>query len=158
MNRTVRLRVWMLTLIVLTALVIGVGAGSSAKTKPTDAALASTSSTSSPLSADEAAALAKTYDTLPFNQITVPPTTEAPTTTVPAGPKTSFGEGVWEVNVDIAPGKYKSAGGQSCYWKKNRANGDIIDNYIGAGPAVVVIEASVFTFTTSNCEEWVKTG
>jgi hypothetical protein len=32
---------------------------------------------------------------------------------VPAGPKTSFGDGTWVVGEDIVPGNYKSAGAQS---------------------------------------------
>lgn len=96
--------------------------------------------------------------TVPLNQITVPPTTAAPTTTTALGPLTTFGQGTWEVNVDIQAGKYKSEGGENCYWKKADRNGDIIKNYYGAGPAVVIIEPSVFTFETSRCADWVKSG
>ncbi len=70
----------------------------------------------------------------------------------------SFGNGVWEVGVDIQPGKYKTAGSDSCYWSKNTASGDIIDNDLPSGPSTVVIEASVFTFSSQRCGEWTKVG
>ena len=66
----------------------------------------------------------------------------------------SFGNGVWEVGVDIQPGKYKTAGTTDCYWSKLTASGDIIDNDIVDGPSTVIIEGSVFTFTSSDCGTW----
>ncbi|MGK2948639.1 MAG: hypothetical protein ACSLFP_08705 [Acidimicrobiales bacterium] len=70
----------------------------------------------------------------------------------------TFGNGVWEVGVDIQPGKYKTAGSDSCYWSKNTASGDIIDNDLPSGPSTVVIEPSVFTFSSQRCGEWTKVG
>lgn len=66
----------------------------------------------------------------------------------------SFGNGVWEVGVDIQPGKYKTAGSADCYWKKGDPTGEIIDNEIVHGPATVIIEPSVFTFTSNRCGTW----
>lgn len=66
----------------------------------------------------------------------------------------SFGNGVWEVGVDVQPGKYKTAGSSSCYWEKTDRSGEIIDNDALDGPSTVVIEASVFTFTSQRCGTW----
>ena len=66
----------------------------------------------------------------------------------------SFGDGTWEVGVDIQPGKYKTAGSSDCYWKKLSASGDIIDNEIVHGPSTIVIESSVFTFSSNRCGTW----
>lgn len=66
----------------------------------------------------------------------------------------SFGNGVWEVGVDIQPGKYKTAGGIDCYWKKSSQSGDIIANDIVSGPVTVIVEPAVFTFESNDCGTW----
>lgn len=70
----------------------------------------------------------------------------------------TFGNGVWEVGVDIQPGKYKTAGSSDCYWAKLDSSGDIIDNDLPSGPTTVIIESSVFTFSSQDCGEWTKVG
>ena len=93
-------------------------------------------------------------------------TVEAPPPTAagPSGPLTTFGEGTWEVGVDIAPGKYKTSGSTSsgCYYARLKQNdgslGDIIDNNIQDGPMTVVIKSNDGYFETSGCEDWVKVG
>ena len=93
-------------------------------------------------------------------------TVEAPRSTAagPSGPLTTFGEGTWEVGVDIAPGKYKTTGstGISCYYARLKQNDgslhDIIDNNIQDGPVTVVIKSSDGYFETRGCEDWVKAG
>ena len=61
--------------------------------------------------------------------------------------------------MDIQPGKYKaSPPGSRCYWSKNSRSGDIIDNELSSGAQLVVIEASVFSFKSSDCGIWTKVG
>lgn len=81
-------------------------------------------------------------------------------TTAPAGPKTTFGAGEYRVGVDIAPGTYVSAGGNGCYWERERTFGgsglnDIIANDLtNGGQVVVTIAASDDGFKTSGCATW----
>lgn len=60
----------------------------------------------------------------------------------PGQPKTAFGDGTYQVGVDIAPGTYRSAGGVMCYWKRlgSLNASDIIDNNDSPGPQVVGIQ------------------
>jgi hypothetical protein len=75
----------------------------------------------------------------------------------PAGPATTItADGVYEVGVDIEPGKYKTSGGSSCYWARLNANGsDIIDNDLPGGQAVVTVKAGEL-FKTQRCGTWTK--
>lgn len=69
------------------------------------------------------------------------------------------GDGIYEVGVDIQPGTWKTQGsGQSCYWQTSSKGGDILANGNVDGPAVVVIPASAFSFTSTRCGKWTKTG
>ena len=68
------------------------------------------------------------------------------------------GDGTFIVNQDIQPGQYKSAGGESCYWKRTNASGGTIDNYIGSGPAVVTVKASDALLITAMCAPFTKVG
>ena len=69
------------------------------------------------------------------------------------------GDGVFMVGIDVKPGRYKSAGGSSCYWSRmNAAGDDTIDNYIGAGPAVLTIQSTDGLVKTSHCEPFTKVG
>jgi uncharacterized protein YlxW (UPF0749 family) len=61
------------------------------------------------------------------------------------------GDGVYLVGDDVQPGTYKSEGGTACYWERQSADGDIIDNYIGSGPTVVTIAPSDFSIEVNNC-------
>ncbi len=75
----------------------------------------------------------------------------------PAAPASTFGEGTHRVGVDIAPGTYRSPGGDLCYWERQASFGsgdveDIIANEISTGGQVVVtIEPSDMGFKTSGC-------
>ncbi len=79
----------------------------------------------------------------------------------PAGPPTSMGDGTWEVGVDVQPGKYKTAGGSSCYWARLRKNdggsNDIINNNVGAGPQTVTVNKGEY-FKSQRCGAWSKAG
>ena len=103
---------------------------------------------------------------------TAVPTTAAATTSPPpppppAGPKTSFGDGIWEVNVDIAPGKYKTTVPQdsiNCYWERMKnTSGDfesIIanDNHGPGQPVTITIAKTDGAFKSNGCGTWTKVG
>lgn len=74
---------------------------------------------------------------------------------VPAGPATTITAGVYEVGVDMLPGKWKAPGEGKCYWarKKNDDSQAIIDNHYQPGPAAVVVKAGEL-FETNNCGTW----
>lgn len=74
-----------------------------------------------------------------------------------AGPVGSFTAGTFEVGVDIAAGKYKTSGGDTCYWARLAENdgssGDILDNGLGAGPQTVTVRDGEY-FETQRCGTW----
>ncbi|TAM65971.1 MAG: hypothetical protein EPN51_17390 [Mycobacterium sp.] len=85
----------------------------------------------------------------------------------PAGPKTviySFGiplvvidsDGTYVIGLDIPEGKYRSAGGTTCYWARLRSlsASDIIEEKTTGDPQVVGIRASDTAFLTRNCGTW----
>jgi len=67
-----------------------------------------------------------------------------------------FGEGTYEVGVDIAPGKYRSPGGDSCYWARLDANQETIDNDLSSGPTVFTVRDGDGYVELSRCE-WTLT-
>ncbi len=110
------------------------------------------------------------YDALPGQPAptsAAPPTT-APTSAAPPGPKTSFGDGTWEVGTGaglIAPGKYRTTVPQdswNCYWERLKGTSgsfdDIIanDNVDPGTPTVVTIGASDAAFKSRGCGTWTK--
>jgi hypothetical protein len=76
----------------------------------------------------------------------------------PGQPKTTFGDGLYQVGIDIAPGVYRSAGGTGCYWArlKTLATNSYIDNNNGVGPQVVEIRPTDGAFLTRDCGTWQK--
>lgn len=70
----------------------------------------------------------------------------------------AFGSGVKIVGRDIAPGTYRSMGGDFCYWERLRGFGgtlrEIIANEFGAGPWIVTISATDKGFDSSRCGAW----
>jgi hypothetical protein len=68
-------------------------------------------------------------------------------------------DGTYEVGVDIVPGRYKTAGGDSCYWARLKSDDDteIIANDLGAGPRTVNIRAGEY-FKSQRCGVWSKAG
>lgn len=69
-------------------------------------------------------------------------TLAAPTTTTPAGPRTVFTTGTYEVGVDIRPGRYRSPGGTGCYWARLDEDQEITDNNLSDGPTVFDVRES----------------
>ena len=78
----------------------------------------------------------------------------------PGQPNTMFGDGTFQVGVDIAPGTYRAAGGGSCYWARLRSlnTSDIINNNASPGPQVVGIQPSDAAFLTHDCGTWQRQG
>ncbi|BBY24719.1 hypothetical protein [Mycobacterium stomatepiae] len=96
---------------------------------------------------------------------TVPPVTQTVTVTeaspTPPGPKTIMtANGTFLVNTDVAPGTYRTAGGESCYWARLRSldTNDAIDNNVGDGQQVVRILPTDTAFVTRGCGTWTKIG
>lgn len=66
------------------------------------------------------------------------------------------GDGTYAVGADIAPGVYQSAGpvdDGACYWKRT-AGDEMVDNALTKKPAVVQIQPTDTSFTTSECQSW----
>ena len=72
--------------------------------------------------------------------------------------RTAFDSGTYVVGTDIAPGTYRSAGGDGCYWARLTGFGgtlpEVIANTNATGPTVVTIAASDGGFTSNGCEPW----
>jgi hypothetical protein len=65
-------------------------------------------------------------------------------------------DGNYLVNVDIAPGIWRSQGtGPDCYWEIDTRNGGIINNYIGNAGGTAYIDASAFSIMFERCGTWV---
>jgi hypothetical protein len=100
--------------------------------------------------------------------VTAPPVTitkpAPPAKTVTAAPPEAAaaisGDGTYEIGVDIKPGKYKTTGGDGCYWArlKDLEGGfdSIIANEFADGPQTVTIKKSDKGFKVSNCGDWTK--
>lgn len=75
----------------------------------------------------------------------------ATTPPIPAGPRTSFDEGTYEVGVDIQPGRYRSPGGDNCYWARLDADQEILDNDLSSGPSVFTVQESDAFIELNRC-------
>jgi hypothetical protein len=94
-------------------------------------------------------------NTAPTRTVTVTYTPQPP----PGQPKTVFGDGLYQVGVDIAPGVYRSAGGKGCYWSRLKTldTSSYIDSNLNDGPQTVQILPTDGAFNTKNCQPWQKT-
>lgn len=64
--------------------------------------------------------------------------------------------GFYLVNVDIAPGVWKSNGsGDSCYWSVTTANGDILANHFGMAGGTAYVSPEAFQVQFQDCGTWV---
>lgn len=72
------------------------------------------------------------------------------------------GDGVWFVGTEVAPGTYRAASPEECYWERLSGTSgsfdDIITNGIGAGDATVTIQPSDAAFSSSRCGGWSRIG
>ena len=89
------------------------------------------------------------------------PTPTQPAATTPptaAGPKTTFGDGTWAVNSQIAPGTYTTSGGGGCYWSRSSdltgSTSSILANDLASGHSVVTILSSDVGFKSDGCGTW----
>ena len=65
------------------------------------------------------------------------------------------GNGFYLVNVDIAPGVWRSTGsGDGCYWATTSATGSILDNHFGMSGGTAYISPSAFQVEFSDCGIW----
>lgn len=78
----------------------------------------------------------------------------------PAKTQTVDGDGTYLVGTDIQPGRWKTNGGDFCYWARLKDDsGDfdaIITNHAGAGQATVTIARTDGAFTTTGCGTWTR--
>jgi hypothetical protein len=87
------------------------------------------------------------------------PASVSPNVSVPGRVLTAFGDGVWQVGVDIEPGTYASTGsvaGATCQHalRTARSGGDVTTTTAPAGPMTVVLTADDNWFATSGCATW----
>ncbi len=80
----------------------------------------------------------------------------AGTVSVPGRELTSFGDGTWQVGIDVAPGTYTTTGGPDCrYALRPAATGaDIVGNTVSPNPSTVVLSNDSGYFATSGCTTW----
>lgn len=72
----------------------------------------------------------------------------------------SFGDGIWQADVDFLPGTYRSSGGPGCYYAMlNSADtGDIeSNNFSGDGGQQLATIYSAY-FETEDCGKWKRVG
>lgn len=81
------------------------------------------------------------------------PMTEPPTASKPYD---SFGDGVYEVGIDIKPGIYKTTGAEGCYYARLASlnTDNIINNNITSGPATVEVMTTDKAFLSRGCGDW----
>jgi hypothetical protein len=79
----------------------------------------------------------------------------APTTTPPPAAPPAFPAGTYQVNVNIAPGRYEAPGGSGCYWERLSGFGgsldEVIANDFGTSHVIVDLAASDVGFRFSRC-------
>jgi hypothetical protein len=71
----------------------------------------------------------------------------------------SRGDGFYLVNLEIAPGLWRSQGTQDdCYWEIDTRTGDIINNHFGMAGGTMYIPESAFQVRLEDCGTWVYLG
>jgi hypothetical protein len=85
-------------------------------------------------------------------------TTAPPSTTEPPAPEPGFGDGIFLVGRDIAPGLYRADGTSDCYWKRlSDLSGDldaILANDNAVGQVYVEVLPTDAAFSTEGCGTW----
>jgi hypothetical protein len=75
--------------------------------------------------------------------------------------RSQVGDGTFIVKTDIAPGKYRNSGGETCYWARLKGfSGQVAhiianDNVFG-GSTIVTIASTDKGFTSTGCGTWKK--
>lgn len=82
--------------------------------------------------------------------------TPLPPTATPDLLKAPKSDGFYLINVDIAPGVWRSTGtaSGSCYWSVTTATGDIIDNHFGDPGGTAYIAPNGFQVEFNGCGTW----
>jgi hypothetical protein len=66
------------------------------------------------------------------------------------------GNGFYLVNIDIAPGVWRSTGSRDdCYWEITSSNGDIINNHFGMAGGTAYISPTAFHVQFQDCGTWI---
>lgn len=69
-----------------------------------------------------------------------------------------FGDGIYMVGVDIAPGTWQAEGGELCYWAKlsgfSGGFDELVANDAGSTRPIVTIATGDRGFETSGCGQW----
>lgn len=78
---------------------------------------------------------------------------------VPGRVLTAFGDGTWQVGVDVEPGTYASTGGADCRHAFTAAvtGSAIVAGAVGPSPTAVVLADDSGFFATSGCGTWTRT-
>jgi hypothetical protein len=148
-------------LVVGLAVGAGIGAGGAATTTSAAAAPATVTVTA-PAPAPRTVTVTAPAPAPQTVTVTAAPTTEA----APAGPLTTFSDGVYEVGTDIVAGKYKTPGPgstdilDSCYMEVGDGSGSLggIDqNDNLTGPGVVTVKKGKVFKVSGGCT-WTKVG
>lgn len=134
---------------VVAALLLGVWLGSLGRS--------SSPASSSPATASAPATVVVT------RTITVPTLVPAPPPPPPPGPKTTFGDGTYEVGVDVAAGSYSAPGGRNCYWERSKNSsgelGSVIANEWKPNKGQAILTAKNGEFLkVSDCGTWTPRG
>jgi hypothetical protein len=132
--------------------------------KPTPATVHVVPATTAAVVPSSAPATSAVPSPVVTTQAAPPPPPPPPPT--PAGPATSFGDGVWLVGSDIAPGQYRARvpEGSHCYWEREKDTNGTFSSIIANGnadggtQAVVTIGRSDAAFKSDGCGTWTKIG
>jgi hypothetical protein len=89
-----------------------------------------------------------------------PPKTDPPSAQTTTGTATTFGDGMFLVNTEIVPGRYRAEGSDFCYGERLSAPDEdfesILANFITEGPAVVDIRPTDVAFNSHGCGKWTR--
>lgn len=153
--RKARVWPWVVGGIVLLLIVVSALGGKGTSTPPTAAA-----GTAVPTAARAAAPV-------PASTVAAPAQDYTPAA-VPAGPRTSFGDGTWVVGEDIVPGTYKTPGAQHGVFEfcsVTTHSGDTTDSPIvdiaaanADEPIRIKVSGRVKSVEVHGCEDFVKVG
>lgn len=106
-------------------------------------------------------------DTVPISGLGAATTVNTPTSvvpTTPAGPKTTFGPGIYLVGTQIEPGQYQAPGGELCYYERRSDTSSSFDGIIANEAAldgsqqIITIEPTDVAFKSQGCGTWTKIG
>lgn len=77
---------------------------------------------------------------------------------ITSSPTASFGDGMYLVGVDIAPGTWRNDGSSGCYWARlsgfSHQFADIIANEYSDSQQTVTISSSDVGFESDDCDTW----